>query len=198
MVNGQKENRWKSLLRHPKLLGLAAACPFAVYVAAFELNTSVSERSPTYFQAERFADKYRDQRWLCVEGRLAAEYAWVKENKHDLVDVHVPVVPLDWKPDQVVHIVSSFSMRNSEVDSWIEKTLRSPEGTLTGLVGPLGSTPSTDMYPKLRFEEPIVVINAGRRPSEPISGFLFLACAIIAMVATWWWLLATVCGLKRW
>ena len=110
-VTEQRERRWKSLLRHPKLLGLAVACPFAVYVAALELDTSVSERSPTYFQAERFADKYRDQRWLCVEGRLATEYACVKASKQDLVVVHVPVVPPDWKPDQVVHIVGSFSMQ---------------------------------------------------------------------------------------
>jgi hypothetical protein len=192
-MNGKKENSlWRNVLRHPKLTILAFASPFFIHIAWRNLDTVLSEQRPTPFQAERFSDDYRGQRWLHVEGRLAAEYADVKVNyqNKEFSHVHVPLVPLDWEPDQVVHVVGTFSMRNSEVDRWIEKTLRSPQHTLTGMVGPLGPMRYGDMFPKLRFEEPVVYINDGGTPGDPTFNFLFLGFTIVLLVGSWWWLAA--------
>jgi hypothetical protein len=183
-----RESLWRSILRHPKLLLLVIGSPFFVYVAAKELATAVSERNPTQFQAVGFAGDYRGQRWLCVEGRLAVEYADVRANRYnqDIVDVHVPLVPPDWEPDQAVHVVGSFYMPRSEMQRWAATMSQSVPCTLTGMVGPLGPLRSREMFPSLHLEEPVVYIDEGGAPHDPGLDCLFLAFVTILLVASWW------------
>jgi hypothetical protein len=188
MSGEQKESLWWSLLSHPKLLLMVFAGPCIVYLGARDLETTLLERSPTPIRADRFAEDYRGQRWLTVEGRLLPEYAWWHASNNGFVDVHVPLVPADWKPDQTVHVVRSLSMQGSEVGSWKAKTARAPNYRLTGLTGPLGPMRYWDMFPTLRFEEPVVYINDGGTPAPPLLGLFLLAIGGFFLVCSWKWL----------
>ena len=188
MSGDREESLWWNLLCHPKLLLLVVGGPCIVYIGASNLYSTLSEGSPTHFQAERFADEYRGQRWLTVEGRLLPEYAWWHASNNGFVNLHAPLVPLDWKPDQTVQVVGSFSMQGSEVNSWKAKTARSPKYTLTGMMGPLGPMRYWDMFPSLHFREPVVYINEGGSPDSPIMSLFSLAVGGFFLVCSWKWL----------
>ncbi len=183
MGGEQKPSRWMLAIEVFKLLFLVGVSPILVWLAVRELATALSEQSPTRFQADRFVSDYRGQRWLHVEGRLLAELVDVQEGDNDLVKVHVPLVPFDWKPDQAVHLVGSFSMPRSNVESWKLNVSSAPQFAVTGFVG--GPMNYREMFPNLRFETPVVRINQGGSPAHPIFIFLFLAFAVIMLVATW-------------
>ncbi len=188
-MNGvNHESLGRHILTHFKLLLLAVGSPFLVYIGATNLHSTLSERSPTHFQAERFADDYHGERWLTVEGRLLPEYAWWHASNNGFVNMHVPLVPLDWNPDQTVQVVGSFSMQGSEVGSWKAKIARSPKYTLTGSVGPLGPMRYWDMFPTLHFRKPVVYINDGGSPDPPIISLFLLAVGGFFLIASWTWL----------
>jgi len=190
MMNGaRQEGRWWSIFRHPKMLLMVFAGPCIVYLGARNLETTLFERSPTHIQTDRFAEDYRGQRWLHVEGRLLPKYADVRPSNNGFVNVHVPLVPADWKPDQTVHVVRSFSLPASELAAWRERTLRSPRYSLTGLVGPLGPMRYWDMFATLKFEEPVVYINDGQTPDSPYLSLFLLAFGGFLLIAGWRWLL---------
>ncbi len=140
MSGGREEGLWWSLLSHPKLLLTVVGGPCIAYLGARNLETTLFERSPTHIQADRFAEDYRGQRWLTVEGRLLPEYAWWHASNNGFVNVDVPLVPLDWKPDQTVHVVRSFSIQGSELAAWRDKTAQSPRYSLTGLTPCIGDS----------------------------------------------------------
>ena len=190
-MSGEKEESlWWSILRHPKLLLMVFAGPCIVYLGARNLETTLFEQAPTHIQADRFAEDFGGQRWLAVDGRLLPEYARWHASNNGFVNVDVPLVPLDWKPDQSVHVVRSFSIQGSELAAWRDKTLRSPRYSLTGLTGPLGPPRYWDMFPTLKFEEPVVYINDGNTPDSPIMSLFMLAFGGFLLVGSWWWLAA--------
>lgn len=198
MVGQQKtESLWWSLLSRPKLLLMVVAGLCIVYLGARNLETTLFERSPTNIQADRFAEDYGGQRWLHVEGRLLPEYAWWHASNNGFVNVHVPLVPFDWKTDQPVHVVRSFSIQGSEVAAWRNKTSRSPQYSLTGLQGPLGPMRYWDMFPTLRFEEPVVYINDGGTPDPLLLGLFLLAIGGFFLVCSWRWLFGAVLSWRR-
>ena len=197
---GEKEvSRWTVAARHFKLLLGVIGSPLLVCIAASNLICAVSERAPTHFQAAQFAEQYRGQRWVRVEGQLMVEYADAKVNSHntDFVYLDVPLMPLAWKPGQAVHLVGSFAMPRSEVDRWEREMARSPQCAVTGIVGPCGPMRYRDIFPDLRFEEPVVFINVGGSPDNPIFSYCFLIFAVILLIGSWWLFLKMVFLLKR-
>ncbi len=188
-MNGvSHESLWWSLLNHPKLLLLVVAGPCIVYLGARNLETTLFEQTPTTVQADRFAEDYGGQRWLHVEGRLLPEYAWWHASNNGFINVHVPLVPLDWKEGETVHIVRSFSIQASELAVWKNKTAQSSEYSLTGLQGPLGPMRYWDMFPTLQFREPVVYINDGGTPDSALLGLFLLAVGGFFLIASWTWL----------
>jgi hypothetical protein len=188
-MSGEKEKSlWWHVLSHPKMLLMVLAGPAIVYLGARNLETTLFERSPTTIQADRFAADYRGQRWLHVEGRLLPEYANVQASNNGFVNVDVPLVPLDWKKGETVHIVRSFSIQGSELAAWKDKTARSPQYSLTGLQGPLGPMRYWDMFPMLKWEEPVVYINDGNTPDSAGMGIFLLAIGGFFLIASWKWL----------
>lgn len=115
MNDGSHRTVWWNVLSHPKMLFLAFGAPWIVYIGARDLYTTLFEKTPTQIRADRFAEDYRGQRWLRVEGRLLPQHAHVKASNNGNVNVDVPLVPLDWDSDQPVHIVRSFSLQGSEL-----------------------------------------------------------------------------------
>jgi hypothetical protein len=188
MKEQKRESLWWHLLCHPKLLLMVVAGPCIVYLGVRNLATTLFERSPTHIQAERFADDYRGQRWLHVEGQLLPEYAWGHASNNGFVNLHGPLVPLNWKPDEAVHIVRSFSIQGSELAAWKDTTMRCPRCSLTGLQGPLGPMRYWDMFPTLKFEEPVIHINDGHTPDSPGMGIFLLAIGGFFWIASWTWL----------
>jgi len=190
-MNGENEESvWWAVQRHFKLLLLAIGSPILVYFGFTSLLTALRERSPSHFTAERFAEDYRDQQWIQVEGRLAVEYAYTKAGNTEFVYVDVPLVPLDWQPDQAVHIIGRFYLPRSEVYAWKAKWTRSPQCTLTGQV--LDSMQYWDMFPTLTFAEPIVYINEGDSPFPLIFNLFMLALGGFMFLGSWTWLLRIV------
>jgi hypothetical protein len=188
MSDDKETSIWWHILSHPKMLLMIVAGPALVYIGARNLAATLFEKSPTRIQAERFAEDFRGQRWLHVEGRLLPEYAWWHESNNGFVNVDVPLVPLDWKKDQPLHIVRSFSIHGSELAAWKDKTARSPQYSLTGLTGPLGPMRYWDMFPTLKFEEPVVYINDGQSPDSPGIGIFLLAIGGFFLIVSWKWL----------
>jgi hypothetical protein len=170
------------------MLLMVVAGPAIVYLGARNLTTTLFEQSPTTIQADRFAADYHGQRWLHVEGRLLPENANVQASNNGFVNVDVPLVPLDWKKGETVHIVRSFSIQGSELAAWKDNTSRSPQYSLTGLQGPLGPMRYRDMFPTLHFEEPVVYINDGNTPDSPYMSLFLLAFGGFLLIASWKWL----------
>ncbi len=197
MSGEQKPSRWILAIELFKLLFLAVVSPLIVYLAATELSASLRESSPTQVQSERFADEYRGQRWLHVDGRLLPKYANVVKSDNDSAKVHVPIVPLDWKPDQAVHVVGTYSMPCSRVDDWIQDKSHSPKCTLQGYVPPGSPFHYSAMFPTLHFEEPVVYINEGGSPAPLALGLLLLAVGGFTLFLSWNLLLKLVLAWRR-
>jgi hypothetical protein len=189
MNNWKQKSRLWLLFTHPRLVLMVIAGPAIVYLGARNLGTTLFERSPTTIQADRFAEEYGGQRWLHVEGRLLPDYTHVQPSNNGFVNVDVPLVPLDWTRNQAIHVVRSFSLHQSELAAWIDKTERSPRYSLTGLQGPLGPMRYQSMFPMLKFEEPVVYINDGRSPDSPYLSLIFLAFGGFVLIGSWTWLL---------
>jgi Tfp pilus assembly protein PilF len=192
MSKRNSESLWWHVLSNPKMLLMVVAGPAVVYLGARNLETTLFERSPATIRADRFAADYHGQRWLHVEGRLLPEYANVQASNNGFVNVDVPLVPLDWKKGETVHIVRSFSIQGSELAAWKDKTSRSPKYSLTGLQGPLGPMRYWDMFPMLKWEEPVVYINDGHTPDSSGMGIFLLAICGFFLIASWTWLLRLI------
>lgn len=173
-----------------KLFIAVIASPFLVDMAATSLATALSERAPTAFQVEQFADGYDGQRWLSIEGRLLVDYADVRASNNDFVHVHVPLVSSDWNPRQAVHVIGTFVMPQSAMKAWVKRISEEPRYTLTGTV--FGPMRYWDMFPRLRFEEPIVYINNRDSPASPLFGFFFLAFSVFVLFVSWRWFLKLI------
>ncbi len=185
MSNGNSGSISRHVLSNPKMLLMVVAGPAIAYLGARNLETTLFERSPTTVQADRFAADYHGQRWLHIEGRLLPDYANVHASNNGFINVHVPLVPLDWKQGETIHIVRSFSIQASELAAWKNKTSQSPEYSLTGLQGPLGPMRYSDMFPTLNFEEPVVYINDGGRPDSALLGLFLLAVGGFFLITSW-------------
>jgi hypothetical protein len=170
-----------AIRRHPLLIiwyGLAMSFVilgvWCLYKAGVQIHTALNEESPTQIQADRFAEEYRGQQWLRIEGRLLAEYAVAKTNDYGSLNVDVPLAPHHWQPDQPLHVVCSFAFRTKqEFDAWKEKILRSPQYTLSGVVIP--SPRYEKMFPSLQIANPVVFVNDAETPNPWADGFILLA-----------------------
>ena len=188
MNGASQESLWWHVLSNPKMMLMVVAGPAIAYLGARNLEATLFEQSPATVQADRFAADYHGQRWLHVEGRLLPEYANVQASNNGFVNVDVPLVPLDWKKGETVHIVRSFSIPGSELAAWKDKTSRSPKYSLTGLQGPLGPMRYWDMFPMLKWEDPVVYINDGQTPDSALLGLFLLAIGGFFLIASWTWL----------
>ena len=152
-------------------LGLLLFVGLAVHhLMAQDLATWLFEKQPTFYKAADFAETYRGERWLTVEGHLATEAMRVFDlrDQPDSVFLYVPVVPRDWKPADPVHVVSvqGPGPRNG-ITAWVAQHRRDRPYTVTGMVGRDGGRDCAELLPALHVGQPNAAINAGQEPVGP-------------------------------
>lgn len=157
-----------------RLVGLALACVFGVYLGARDLIVALSETEPTTLSAARFASSYDGQRWIEVDGRLLADHARLRADQGpsgERTYVTLPLVGPDWTPAEPVHVLVTLGPYGAdELAGWRDDaaSLSAVRGLLrTGAYGAI-----EEQFAHVTLADPWVVINEGTAP-QLVPSLLF-------------------------
>ena len=158
---------------------------FGVYRAVTEINISLSEKEPTKFDVENFAQSYKGQQWVEVRGYLALDRQDVRESTYEhhagkgYYYVKVPLVGKDWRPSDPVHVVACYGPTTGPVGE------QTQPAAIRGQVSPSGWD-AGEIFPNLKLVEPAIWINEGTEPSGPAGMIAFLVICLIAIALALW------------
>ena len=174
-----------NILRLIGCLLVLGGCAFGAYRAVTGINISLSEKEPTKFEIETFAQSYNGQQWVEVTGYLALEQQDVREStyKHHAGKgyyyVKVPLVGEDWKPSDPVHVVACYGPTTGPIGEEPQPT------AIRGQVSP-GGWDAGKIFPNLKLVEPAIWINEGTEPSGPAGMIAFLVICLIGIALALW------------
>lgn len=157
-------------LSYVKLTGLALGCVFGLYIGVRDLRVALVEDEPTRFEAATFAERYDEQQWVEVRGRVVVEHLIVEPSDNRvhagraLSYVTAPVVAPDWDPTRSVHVLATFGpFTHEEVAAW-SRDVASVE-RVRGQIRPVPLRDGPERFAPLELGAPLVVINEGTEPS---------------------------------
>lgn len=186
-----------SALSYVKLTGLALGCVFGLYLGIRDLRIALAEDEPTGFEAATFAERYDEQQWLEVSGRVAVEHESVKPSTNrahagrDLAYVTAPVVAPDWDPTQPVHVLATFGpFTREQLAAWAADVASVER--VRGQIRPIPLKDGPERFAPLELGAPLVVINEGTEPSRGAA--LLFSGIMLGVGGLAWYLL--VLGLR--
>ena len=172
-----------SALSYVKLALLALGCVFGLYIGVRDLSVALAEDEPTVFEAATFAERYHEQQWIEVSGRVALEHGIVEPSDNrvhagrGLSYVSAPVVAPDWDPTQPVHVLATFGPFTREGAAAWSRDIASVE-RVRGRIRPVPLGDGPERFAPLELGTPLVVINEGTEPSLGaallFSGFMLV------------------------
>ncbi len=176
-----------SALSHVKLVLLALGCVFGLYIGARDLRVALVEDEPTPFEAATFAERYGEQQWIEVRGRVAVGHRIVDPSNHrahegrGLSYVTAPVVAPDWDPARPVHVLATFGpFTREEVAAWSRDVASIDR--VRGQIRPVPLKDGPERFAPLELGAPLVVINEGTEPSLGasllFSGFMLVVAGL--------------------
>jgi hypothetical protein len=184
------------MFRAIKAAVLLTASLLLVWVSARDIWIAQTETAPAEFTVAQLVASHKGQQWLKVTGRLRLDAMHVRYGKVSVQEpssnyrVWVPLIGVDEDDQAPIHVLVNFGPFRTErdLDAWKAKLPGQKMHTITGLAPPLGGPRYQEMFPQLRFAEPLFFVNEGGRPRKTGWHYFLLGLGLLLVLLSGRWL----------